>query len=253
MKITFLLLFLSMPIWATAQAEFYELRVYRLADQSDEQAVDQFLKEAFIPALHHQGISTIGVFKAVATDTAHKNRTYVLIPYKNLNQMDQVNAAIWKDDAFLKAGAAYLDAPHDNPPYARMETVVLKAFKMMSRMEKPALKGPRSNRVYELRSYEGATEKLYRSKVHMFNEGKEIDLFRRLKFNAVFFAEVLAGSRMPNLMYMTSFENMADRDSHWKLFGDDPEWKTLSSKPEYQHTVSKADIFFLYPTEYSDY
>ena len=53
----------------------------------------------------------------------------------------------------------------------------------------------------------------------MFNEGGEIDLFNKLNFNAVFYGEVLSGSSMPNLMYMTSFENKADRDAHWKSFG----------------------------------
>ena len=87
----------------------------------------------------------------------------------------------------------------------------------------------------------------------MFNEGGEVALFKRLNFNAVFYSEVVAGSRMPNLMYMTTFENRADRDAHWKAFGDDPEWKKLSSMPEYQKNVSKIEIFFLRPTEYSDY
>ena len=35
---------------------------------------------------------------------------------------------------------------------------------------------------------------------------------------------------MPNLMYMTSFENKAARDEHWKTFGSDPEWKKLKQK-----------------------
>ncbi|MBK9491957.1 MAG: NIPSNAP family protein [Haliscomenobacter sp.] len=44
-------------------------------------------------------------------------------------------------------------------------------------------------------------------------------------FNAVFYAEVLSGRRMPNLMYMTSFDNIESRDAHWKSFGADPFWK----------------------------
>ena len=68
-----------------------------------------------------------------------------------------------------------------------------------------------------------------------------------------FYAEVLAGNRTPNLMYMTTFNNQTDRDAHWKNFGGDAEWKTLSTLPEYQHTVSKSDILFLRPTNYSDY
>ena len=129
----------------------------------------------------------------------------------------------------------------------------MKAFKLSPELQKPSLTGARKDRIYELRSYEGATEKLYQKKVHMFNEGNEIALFKRLNFNAVFYAEVLVGSHMPNLMYMTTFENKAERDLHWDTFRNDPEWKVLSAKPEYQHTVSKNDTLFLYPTDYSDY
>ena len=253
MKALFSLLILFTSFGVVAQSEFFELRIYHFPDPKSTGATEQFLQNALIPALHQQGISRIGVFKPAAKDTIHKNSLYVLIPFKDLSQMDKVNTSLWKDQAFLKAGETYLNASWDQPPYQRMETIVLKAFKDMPQLEKPGLKGPRENRIYELRSYEGPTEKLYRSKVHMFNEGKEIGLFKRLKFNAVFYAETLAGSRMPNLMYMTSFESMAERDSHWKLFTDDPEWKVLSAKPEYQHTVSRIEIHFLTPTEYSDY
>jgi hypothetical protein len=89
--------------------------------------------------------------------------------------------------------------------------------------------------------------------VHMFNEGGEVDLFKRLNFNAVFYAEVIAGPNMPNLIYMTSFENMADRDAHWKSFGADPEWKKLSTDSFYQHNVSRVDITLMKAMGYSDY
>jgi hypothetical protein len=54
-------------------------------------------------------------------------------------------------------------------------------------------------------------------------------------------------------MYMTCYENKADRDAHWKAFGNDPAWKTLSALPEYQHNVSRNDTSFLQPVEYSDF
>ncbi len=96
-------------------------------------------------------------------------------------------------------------------------------------------------------------EKLHYNKVQMFNRGGESELFfKKLGFNAVFYASVLSGSHMPNLMYMTSFDNKTARDQHWKTFGDDPFWKQLSGSPEYQHNVSKADILFLHPTDFSD-
>jgi hypothetical protein len=87
----------------------------------------------------------------------------------------------------------------------------------------------------------------------MFNVGDEIGLFKRLNFNAVFYSEVISGSRMPNLMYMTTFNNKADRDKHWDAFGSDPQWKTLIAKDEYKNNVIHADMIFLHPTEYSDF
>ena len=59
--------------------------------------------------------------------------------------------------------------------------------------------------MYELRSYESPTEELHRIKVNMFNAGGEVTLFKRLDFQAVFYSDVLSGSRMPNLIYMVVF------------------------------------------------
>ena len=77
-------------------------------------------------------------------------------------------------------------------------------------------------------------------------------LFWWLGFNAVFYANVISGSHMPNLMYMTSFDNMQSHDEHWKAFGNDPEWKKLSALQEYQHNVSHIDIILMKAATYSD-
>jgi hypothetical protein len=58
---------------------------------------------------------------------------------------------------------------------------------------------------------------------------------------------------MPNLMYMTSFESMKDRDNHWNTFRDDAEWKKLSGLKEYEKIVSKNVTLFLKATKYSEY
>ena len=229
---------------------FYEIRIYRVADET---RMDTYLEKALVPALHRNGIKAVGVFKPIKGDTVYNKRIYVLIPYKSLNDFDKVTVALQKDAQYLADGSDYINASHTDPPYVRMETIVLKSFRFMPEPVVPNLKAPKQERIYELRSYEGATEKLYQSKVHMFNEGGEIKLFNRLNFNAVFYGEVLSGSSMPNLMYMTSFENKADRDAHWKSFGEAPEWKAMVVLPQYQNTVSKNTQFMLNPTSYSDF
>lgn len=251
------LLFLLLSAFVTkAQSakdrEFYELRVYHFGTKDQETALDNFLQNAFLPAVHRHGIKTVGVFKAIGNDTAASKRLYVLVPYKSLNDVNKLAQRLDKDAAYTAAGAAYLQAAHNKAPYNRMETVLLQAFAYMPQLARPALTGPRKDRVYELRSYESATERLHQNKVQMFNEGGEVEIFKRLGFNAVFYGQVIAGCHMPNLMYMTTFENRASRDEHWKAFSNDPAWKAVSPQPQYQNNVSKIDIFFLTPTEYSD-
>ena len=251
------LLFLFFLAGYVAQAsvpprQYLELRVYHAADSSQVRLLHEYLELALLPALHSHGVKNIGVFNAQGNDTVLDKRVYVLIPYTSLKDVENLRGKIEKDPQYQRSGSTYINAAHDKPTYSRYESILLRAFELMPQVAKPALTGPKSQRVYELRSYEGPTEKFYRNKVKMFNAGGEIDLFNRLGFNAVFYGEVLMGSRMPNLMYMTSFENRASREEHWKAFGNDPAWKTLSALPEYQNNVSKIDIVFLTPAEYSD-
>jgi len=230
---------------------FYQLKVYNLNDQSQLERVDNYLKNAYVPAMHRAGVSQVGVFRSVETDTGGI-RMYVLIPFHSLQELAHLNDVISKDKAYQSAGSDYINASYDNTPYVRIETIILQAFPGAPTLNKPNLSTPPSERIYELRSYEGPTEKYHVDKLKMFNDGSEIDIFKRLEFNRVFYAEVISGSHMPNLMYMTTFKNMSDREAHWKAFSADPAWKKLSALPEHQHNVSKANIFFLHPTDYSD-
>jgi hypothetical protein len=235
------------------KGEFFEIKVYTITSTDQEKVIDEYLEKAYLPALHRAGIKTIGVFKPIETDTVYfGKRIFVLTPFKSLDQFSALEGILQKDNAYLTAGKNYIDAVYTHPPYARIETILLKAFKDMPVLEVPKLNSPAHERVYELRSYEGHTEKIYKNKVHMFNEGGEVLLFKKLEFNAVFYGDVIAGSRMPNLMYMTTFANRAAREAHWNSFRDAPEWKKLSSMPEYQHNVSRSDIYLLRPTGYSD-
>ncbi len=178
---------------------------------------------------------------------------YVFITLKSPEHLLKLSQQLDADAVYQAAGRNYINAGYKNPPYTRIESILLKAFPLAPQMQLPGLKTPFSERIYELRSYESATEKIYRNKVQMFNEGGEIALFKRLEFNAIFYAEVISGSHMPNLMYMTSFENKEAREAHWKSFGAAPEWKKMSSLPEYQNNVSHIDITFLRAAAYSDF
>jgi hypothetical protein len=230
---------------------YYQIKVYHFKNAAQQQVTENYLKDVFVPNLHKSGFKQIGVFTLVEPDTADR-RLYVLIPFKSWESMKTFESTTSNVD-LSNTSNAYINAAHNNAPYTRIETIILSAFDKMPSPAVPNLSAPKSERVYELRSYEGPTEKYYINKVKMFNVGDEVALFKRLGFNAVFYAGVIAGSRMPNLMYMTTFNSKQDREEHWKAFSNDAYWKKLSSMPEYQNNVSKADIIFLRPAAYSDF
>jgi NIPSNAP len=240
-------------IYAAAPVQqYYTLSIYHFKDSVQEKALDHYFSDALLPALHRMNIVSVGVFKSLANDTVSDKKIYVFIPFNSAGEIQSLYEKLQKDKVYQAAGSDYIDAVFSNPPYTRIETIILYAFPMAPRMQLPGLSFAKNERVYELRSYESATEKIFQNKVNMFNEGDEVGLFKRLGFNAVFYSEVIAGSRMPNLMYMTTFENMAEREKHWKAFSDDAQWKKLTSMPLYQKNVQHADINFLRPTDYSD-
>jgi hypothetical protein len=253
------LIIVSILVFSLAQfvnavgLDFYQIQVYRLKDKAQEACIDSFLKIAYIPALHRAGIESVGVFKPIPSDTILGKQIILWLPLTALDQLDKLQAILAKDPVYQAAGADVLNAPFDNVPFLRKESILLKAFPEAPSFAIPAHKTKRSERIYELRSYESPTENLFRQKVKMFNEGGEIKLFKSLDFSAVFYAEVISGSTMPNLMYLTTFADMAAHDAHWETFKNHPDWKKLSALPEYQHTVSKSIKMLLFPTDYSDF
>jgi hypothetical protein len=254
--LTLLMLLSAIPLIfsaTTPKQQYFVLRIYRINGPAQEGMVDAFLKDAYLPALHRAGILKAGVFKPVESDTASGKLVYLFIPLKSADQYLGLEDILAKDQAYQQSGKTFLDADFNNPPFVRSETILMKAFALMPEFRPPSFNNSPSERIYELRSYESSTEVKALKKIRMFNEGGEIKLFEELDFNPVFFGQVLIGSHMPNLMYMTTFKDQATHDERWKAFGSSEGWKKLSSLEEYKNTVSKANPYLLHPTSYSDF
>jgi NIPSNAP len=245
----FILLFLS----SQAQKEIYEIRVYDLKNDEQVKTTDNYLENALLPALHRQGIMNIGVFKPIANDTSPIRKIYVIIPYKSAEIWEKTKTSISSSPLYLESSKSFSEADTSHLSYVRMECSLLSAFPDQTKLVPTHLKS-NPDAVYELRSYESPTEKLHQLKVEMFNAGGEIKLFKKLDFQALFYGDVLTGSRMPNLIYMIAFANLSARDEHWKSFGSSNEWKTLSADPHYQNniSVSHIDSTLMRRTSYSD-
>jgi hypothetical protein len=227
--------------------QFYELRVYTLKNTEQQSMVTDYFKGAAIPALNKLGSKNIGVFTELKPEGHTK--LFVLIPFESLDAYSKADEALGRDNAYLQAGAAYLNAPATAPAYERIESSLLKAFEHMPTLQAPE----RKSRIFELRRYESASESAGKKKIEMFNDRGEIDIFKRVGLTPVFFGETLIGAQRPNLTYMLTFDDMSEHDQRWKAFGSDPEWKRISAIPEYADAkiVSHITSTFLVPTEFS--
>jgi len=249
-----LFILVAFESYGQAKQEYYEIKIYQVAQKAQEDRVDAYLKNVYIPALHRAGITSVGVFKPVKTDTASFGKLiYFFAPFRTMDQFLQLPIVLNNDKVYLEAAKSFKDALYTDPPYKRFESILLKAFINMPQFRAPKFATAPGERIYELRSYESATEEKAIKKIEMFNQGGEIKLFEKLNFNAAFYAQVIVGSYMPNLMYMTTFENLPSREAHWKTFLADPDWLKLKTMPEFLNTVSKNNTLLLFPTDYSDF
>jgi len=231
---------------ASPGREFYELRRYQFRRGPMFKRFENYLTRAALPAMDRMGIGPIGVFTPMGgPDTP---AAYVLIPFESLAEFASVGQRLQADTEYLQAGAEYINAPADDPPYVRFESSLLVAFNGVPKLELPAQKTSGRPRLFELRTYESHSKKAHKKKVEMFNEG-ELGIFRRAGLAPVFFGETLIGPKQPNLTYMLVFDDMAAHDRCWAAFGSDPEWRKLSTTPGYTDAeiVTNISNVFLRP------
>ncbi|UCD51859.1 MAG: NIPSNAP family protein [Phycisphaerales bacterium] len=225
--------------------DFIELRRYEIETEAQKGGMDAFLRDAAIPALNRMSIDPVGVFYP----WEGLSPIYVLLRHRSFGSFVALTQELGEDEEFMQAGAAFLDAPAENPAYKRMTSSLMLAFAGMPHLETPTKS---SGRVFQLRTYESPSVKTGLKKIEMFNTA-EIDIFRKTGLNPVFFGRTLTGDKMPNLTYMLVFNSMDERQANWKRFGSSPEWKALRAIPEYADKKILCGITNLYlkPAGYS--
>lgn len=233
-----------------APRQYIELRRYHLLPGPKQRAFTSFIGDTAIPAMNRAGIGSIGAFTIVYGENAPS--LLLVIPHQTLDSVVSLRERLASDAAYVRDGAAIVDAPMSDPAFVRVESTLLRAFEAMPKVEPSAGAGAAnaSRRVFELRTYESHSDRAAINKLKMFNAG-EVPIFRRAGLTPVFFGETVIGAQMPSLIYMISFPDMAARDVAWGKFGQDPEWKTLSADPQYRDNVSAISDIILQSTSYS--
>ncbi len=239
------------PALSDDSREYYEVRTYLLGDDGDEAAVDAYLRDALLPALARKDIGPVGVFTNTPTDESASPRIVVVIPYDAPERMTEAAAAVEADPEYQEAAKEYLARGPKDPPYQRIQSELLVAMDAMRQLSIPSGTLENDDRVYELRVYESANERLGNLKVNMFNSG-EVPIFLDCGIQPIFLGQCMIGPQMPSLTYLTVYPNEQARGEAWDAFRVHPDWKVLSEDPKYAGTVSRIDKFVLVAKPYSE-
>jgi hypothetical protein len=219
--------------------EFYQLRKYELRNGPQLALAQDYFAHALIPALNRMGIPQVGTFKL---DIGPETPTYyVLIPSSFAETLLTLDLKLPQDAEFAKAAAPFWSAPATATAFVRSETTMMQAFNGFPKLTAPA----KGKRIFQLRTYESPGYAAHATKVEMFEKG-EIAIFQKTGLTPVFFAHNLAGTRMPSLTYMLTFEDVAQLTAHWSAFGSSPEWKEISHRPGYSDAELVNNISNLY-------
>lgn len=235
---------------ASPSRAILDLRYFRLRNTPENQRrrLSQFLEKTAVPAMRRAGSGPVGVFSSsIAPDGPFM---MVLTSYPSLTGMDQIGQKVAADGDFQKELEAF-DA-QSGLSYERSERMLLRGFEGMPQIEVPPGDAKRPARIFEIRMYESNNSSTLRRKVNMFNSG-EIAIFRRVGMVPVFFGEMIVGPRMPNLVYMLGYDDLAAREKAWRAFGSDPEWAKMRETPGWADAeiVSNISNFLVSPAPFS--
>ncbi len=219
---------------ADTKQSIIELTHLRMRNTQDgmTQRTNDFLSNAYLPALQKAGAGPTGAFASMIAEGSPF--TLLVVQFPDAAAWEGVGRKLRENKDLAKASEAYYGGPLQ---FVRAETMLLRGFSTMPVIEVPPIRADKKTRIFELRTYESNNPRTLARKIKMFDEG-EIALFRKLNMTPVFFGETIAGRNMPNLTYMLAYDDLTARDKAWSTFVTHPEWEKMKSQPG----VSDAEI-----------
>ncbi len=235
---------------AAGVKQVLELRTYTLLNSAAEQQLDQYLEQALLPALVRQGLGPIGVFDQANEPTDGPIEVMLLIAGPSAEAVTSATAKLADDAEYQEAAQPYSGTSFKKPLLQRIRSELLMSFDVWPQVTVPQQTQRAVDRLFELRSYESSTEQSGHVKVDMFNSG-EVPIFLDSGIMPVFMGQVLIGEKMPNLTYMTVYDDTESRDKAWKTFIAHPDWQVLKEVEKYKDTVSRIHKSDWKPKNYS--
>ncbi len=233
--------------------QLYEWRYYTLNENKEAQ-MDEFLRDVLIPAYERQGVKTGAFTHAIDSLTVKQREAFVgkptqrivLFVYEDFEMYKEVKEKIWNDKKYRKAAQSFFDASTQEHVYSNLESYLCEAFEKFPEMEKPA----KGEHLFELRTYWSPNEEANERKIAMFNND-EMKVFNQAKLHDLCYGKVLAGPRMPALIYLTSYKDLESRAEAWANFRANELWQKIKVLPQYKYTAVKNRVELIISLPYS--
>ena len=196
----------------------YLMETYLLRQGSQLPRIHEYLSKAALPALNklHSGPKIV----LEALIAAHIPQVAVFIGFGSFGEMWSLRDKLNSDQELRKTYEAWQSGPE--PPFEQQTNTLLEATTYSPDIT-PLAASPKSPRIFELRVYHSPTPQQLQA-LHERFAGPEIGIFRRVGVNPILYSATVIGPNMPNLTYLTPFDDLAAREKAWNAFAADPEW-----------------------------
>ncbi len=229
------------------KTKVYLLQSFELRHGTQLARIHDYLSKFSLPALNKAHSGPKLVLEALVAQ--HIPQVVMLMGFESFEQLWELKRTLGQDQDLQKAFEAWQEGPE--PPFERQSNVLLEATRYSPDIV-PLENPPAAPRIFELRVYHSPTWRQLLA-LHERFAGPEIKIFERVGVHPLLYSSTVIGPNMPNLTYLTPFENLAARDKAWAAFGADPEWIKVRKESVDQHgqIVSEIQISLFRATPYS--
>ncbi len=229
------------------KTKLYLMESYALRNGTQAARLHSYFSKSALPALNkiHSGPKIV----LEALVARHMPQVVMILGFESFDQMWSLRQKLHQDEELQKAFDAWQTGPE--PPFEHQTNALLEAARYSPDVV-PLESAPKSPRIFELRVYHSPTWQQLGA-LHERFSGSEIKIFQRTGVRPLFYTSTVIGPDMPNLTYLTPFDDLAAREKAWAAFGADPEWVKVRQESIDQHgqIVSTMQISLFRAASYS--
>lgn len=225
---------------------YYEFRFHRMTQGDRPRRLHEFFRQHVLPLIQKHKLGPAGFFDvALGPDTP---AVVSMLTFSSLAEREEIGPRVMTDPDFQKALAELESAAE--PPIIGIDSFLIRATPYSPPVAAAAAE--QKPRLLELRIYHSPTQRQLAALHERFG-GPEIKIFHRTGVHPVLYGDMVIGRDMPNLVYLTPFENLAAREKAWAAFGADPEWQKVreESIKKSGQIVSNVSVIMLRAAPYS--